>query len=293
MEKCLAISINPTYKCNLNCDFCYLNKLHSDKLMNLNKLDKQLRQLSNDFELKYIDLYGGEITILDEFYVKELICICEKYTNNISLVSNFVELPEWIYDIKYRIGSSWDYKYRDKGEKILENIDYYYKKTNKKVSVLLCSPKLYDCKEEILNILNRDSIESFALIPCMKTKYNNIEYNFKKYEDSVKYFINHPIKPYFENEMRLKKNREIYKHIFINPSNEIVNIKYDENGNEYFQAIDNIELEIPYKCSICDNFDKCQNEHMENYLEDGYDCIGFYKLINWYNKRQKHESGTI
>ena len=47
--------------------------LQFTKVIDLNKLNDQLNKLCNNFELKYIDLYGGEITILDEEYVKKLI----------------------------------------------------------------------------------------------------------------------------------------------------------------------------------------------------------------------------
>lgn len=284
----LAISINPTYKCNLNCNFCYLKELHNDCLMNLNILNEQLKYISQFHKIKYIDLFGGEITLLDEQYIFKLIQICEYYTKNISLMSNFIKLPKWIYKLNYPIGTSWDYKFRQGNEIILNNIDNFYLKTNKKIPILLCSPQIYNYKDEVLKSLDRDSIESFSLIPCMKTKFNNIQYNWKAYEETIKYFISHKIKPKFINEYKLKEKREIYKHIFINPNNEFVDVAYDENGCEYFKKIDinNLKLEIPQKCLTCKYFDKCQNEHIENYLEDDYDCIGFYKLINWYNERR-------
>ena len=287
----VAISVNPTYKCNLNCDFCYLKNSHNSNLMDLNKLDEQLSYIYNKYDIKYIELYGGEITILEEDYLTKLMNICEKYSDNVEIVTNFVKPNNWLYKLfsnkDYRLGTSWDYKFRPQGDLILKNIDSFYHITGKKPSVIMCSPKLYDYKEELLTYLDRDSIEAFCLIPCMKTPHNNVIYDWKKYEDTVKFFVENKIKPRFENESKLKFNREFYRHIFINPNNEYVDVSYDKNGVETFQKIDidNLEIEIPTKCLMCHNFNKCQNEHLEHYLEDSYDCIGFSKLIDWYDER--------
>lgn len=291
----LALSVNPTYKCNLNCDFCYLKGLHNSPLMDLDKLNEQLKYVYDKYPIRYIELYGGEITILDEHYLNRLLEICEKYTENVEIVTNFVEPNNWLYNIyktkDYRLGTSWDYTFRDNGDLILSNIDKFYETTGKKPCVILCSPKLYDYKEEVLKYLDRESIDAFHITPCMKTIHNNIEYDWKGFEESVKYFIEHPIRPRFENETKISKPREIYRHIFINPLNEFVDVTYDKDGVESFRKvdIDNLEIQVPSKCLVCKNFNHCQNEHMDYYLEDDYDCIGFYKLIDWYYEGRHKE----
>ena len=284
----LALSVNPTYKCNLDCEFCYLKNLHNGSLMDLNKLDEQLNYVYNKYKIRFIELYGGEITVLDDDYLHTLLKICEKYTPTVEIVTNFVKPNKWLFDVyktkDYRLGTSWDYKFRQHSDLILQNIDNFYQQTGKKPCVILCSPKLYDCKEEVLKYLDRESIDAFHITPCMKTKYNNIKYDWKGFEETVKYFIEHPIRARFENETNIVKPRDIYRHIFINPNNQFVDVSYDENGVESFKPIDidNLNVTIPTKCLTCKNFNHCQNEHMEYLLEDDYDCIGFYKLIDWY-----------
>ena len=54
MKQNLQISINPTYKCNFHCDFCYLQGLFSNDYLNPNKLDEILKNLSQKFKLGII-----------------------------------------------------------------------------------------------------------------------------------------------------------------------------------------------------------------------------------------------
>lgn len=287
MKKRLAISVNPTYKCNLDCSFCYLKNRHESSLLDLKLFDKQMEELSKVYDFVYIDLYGGEITLLPEDYIKELISICEKYVSDISVVTNLIEMPQWLYELKYTVSASWDYIYRPKNELVLKNAEIFYNKTGKGIPLVLTSPELYKHKEEIRKLIDKPYIKSFDIKPCMKTSQNGIEKSLEHYEELVKYFIQNPITPFFTNSFTLTNKKDRYLHVFLNPNNKFVDVCYDDKGNESFKEVDvyNLNDGIPNECITCELYEYCQNEHSNIYLYDGYDCYGLKKLLSWNMKR--------
>ena len=66
----MIISLNPTYLCNFKCDFCYLTptQLADKNKINLGDLDKRLSEVSKVVPIEYVDLYGGEISVLGDDY---------------------------------------------------------------------------------------------------------------------------------------------------------------------------------------------------------------------------------
>ena len=72
----IDLSIVPLYRCNLNCRHCYLGKLRSkDDLLSIEAVQKAL----DENDVRVLDIYGGEITLLDDKYVSELVELAERY----------------------------------------------------------------------------------------------------------------------------------------------------------------------------------------------------------------------
>ncbi len=80
----------PAYYCNGVCPFCYLGNMIKDKtILNLTTLQQRLQQLKEfDCQLE-IDLFGGEISLLDHQYIDCLIELCKQYSDKISISTNF------------------------------------------------------------------------------------------------------------------------------------------------------------------------------------------------------------
>ena len=68
-----SVSINPTYFCNFNCDFCYLSKeqLRDRTTTQIDVIMDRLAEI--DIPISHVDLYGGEIGLLQDSYLNELI----------------------------------------------------------------------------------------------------------------------------------------------------------------------------------------------------------------------------
>ena len=290
MKTNLAISINPTYKCNFNCDFCYLKNLNSKPLLNLNILKQQLQQLSKLYNIQYIDIYGGEIFLLHNNYLKQLFQLSKKYTKKLYIISNLsiIKDKEWIFkDKSIYLNTSWDYIFRPID--VLKNIQLISKKYNKKITLLLTHPKLYQYKKQIVNILNNQNFQfDISLKTYYKTNYTNYQIDFQSFQKFTLYLysnLNKNINIIFD----INSNK--IKHIFISPQNKIEYIEY-KNNIERFSNIP--QKNNNYNCLICQFYNNCLKEHQ--FMKTQYDCCGQKKLLiklkqlnfrqSWKNRRK-------
>lgn len=277
----IQISINPTYKCNLNCPFCYLK--HTQKVMELNKLENKLSEISSQYDIESIDLYGGEICLLPDDYLMKLILLCKKYVNIIGVITNYTIDKKWLFDRNdIDLSVSWDYVFRDRNDEVLERI----KNTKRELGIILTSPELYDKKYEVIDILNKLEGNYYIDIkPCMPSENNQCKCDLKKYQEFVLFMISNS-KHKVLNQYYLDNPPNNLKtpHIFINPDCEVQKLKFNNNG-EYFETTSDYNIELNDKCKSCKYFDYCQTEH-DSYLDDGYDCLGMKKLIEINNKKK-------
>lgn len=283
MKQNLQISINPTYKCNFHCDFCYLQGLFSNDYLNPNKLDEILKNLSQRYNISFIDLYGGEITTLPDSIVQQYLRIIFKYVPTISIILNGSRFPDYLKDDRIEISVSWDYKYRPLNQEVLDNIWKFRKQSNmKEVDILLTSPLLY--KEDLSFLDKLDGIcRNFELKCCMKTNSNHQNLQFRDFLNAQILWSNKALNnSHFINNDYLdgifpKKE----KHIFINPKGELVDIVY-KNNIESFEELKIDEKFVPDKqCLTCKFYKKCFNEHPGYYIYDDYDCVGQFKFLDF------------
>lgn len=262
------ISICPTYKCNLSCSFCYQKGFNKNSLLNLDILDEKLKSLCKPFT--DIEIYGGEISILPDNYLIEIFDICKKYSSKISTVTNFVHINPILFD--YPISTSIDFDYRPV-QLIIKNIIKCYKENGKKVSLLFCKNNFCHYYK-IKDLVEQDWVESFRIIPCMSTPFNDVVLNFKDTKKLIKLFY---------TNKKYEKPKFIQDSCFITPEGEVKSLYYI-NNKEYFVPYKKILPEI--QCLKCDYYKKCFNEH--NVITDGTDCSGFFELC-----KQLDEEGVL
>lgn len=82
--KKISLSIIPTYWCKTNCKHCYLGDLRKDQTtLDLQCLENKLHQLvENDYTIDSISVYGGEISLLDEQYLIQIVKIIRSHVSN-------------------------------------------------------------------------------------------------------------------------------------------------------------------------------------------------------------------
>ena len=120
----LILQIMPCYRCNLDCEFCYLDpnvrKTDTNKRLDflssyeLNKCFLDIKV--NKQKIKHIDIYGGEITCLGDVYVQNLITACSSEIDfhhqndikpsgkqNISIITNMTKIKDYMFDDKIKL----------------------------------------------------------------------------------------------------------------------------------------------------------------------------------------------
>lgn len=288
MKPKLAISINPTYNCNFSCQFCYLKGLNKETFLDLNILKNQLKDLSLNYNIQYIDIYGGEIFLLDDQYLKKLIHIIKQYVKKIYIVTNLSIEKDWIFSSKeIDISASWDYKFRNFD--ILNNLKEFSKKYDRKFTLILTHPNLVNYKKEIVDILNNLDVNfSINLKSYYKTKNTTLNLNFENFQKFALYLYSNLKK---DIPIILDINKQEYKHIFISPQNKIQQIHYF-NNEQFFSS--NLQQKQFSECFICKFYNNCLKQH--EFIKTQYDCCGHKKLLEklqklrfrdtWQNRRK-------
>lgn len=283
--KKINISINPTYKCNFSCDFCYLKNLSANDLLDLNTLKQQLQNISKEYIINDIDIYGGQIFLLSDQYLNKLFNICFQFVQNISIITNMSIWKQQIFkNPKINIITSWDYIYRQQNQIILNNIKKYISMYNS-ISIILTSPQLYNHKEKVTQILNNLNNINVCIKPYYKTQQTKQNLNFEKFQ---KFFLYLYSNLHRNINLIIDINKVQLLHIFISPKNELLQITYNKDNQQYFKVINNIndlDFNISNICMCCSKYNNCLIQH--EYMCTSYDCCGQYKLMNKLDELQK------
>lgn len=294
------ISIMPTYKCNFDCEYCYLGELTKNKkILDLNILNERLSEIEKKYIIETVTIYGGEISLLDKKYLDDLYSLTKDYDP--LLVTNLSN--EWI--IEYSLNKNLNVSIslneeRPHYKQTLEKIYKYKNLKNLSLSVVVLPSLLKRDVKELLEFYESIGLE------IMFIQYHPSIYSHKKYNISTKDYIDFLINILNEkhknkyniticNEIILndiKYSPTANNFIFINPDGNYSSIKYDNNEIEspiIFNTLQewenfcNNEFEW-YKenCNSCKYFKKCKAEHLIN-LKPG-NCSGLYNLLEFYNK---------
>ena len=291
----LSLSINPLYKCNMNCPFCYLGSLKdNENKLDLTYLMNTLNNISFRYNIENIDIYGGEVSLLSEFYFDMLVKLCKTFSKRVNITTNFVDFNKPIINNFDNIGVSLDFNnYRLNQNKVYENVKAAIQ-SGKVINVLSLDISCQQNEEEIINILNNLHIHSWKIIPYSKSKETKLDFKgYQFFENTVKKFLKLQKKMNFSfiNKLELDGiiNEDYYNttHFYITPNNKVALLKFD-NNEEYFQEFDllddlyeelkNEQLRRDNYCKNCSVKNKCLAEHF-NYEYKGASCSGLKNLI--------------
>lgn len=110
------MNIFPSYKCNLNCSFCFIKK-NKSALLPL----EWLRNIIQEISPKTINILGGEPSILNYSYLEELIELSISATNRApSLYTNGTNMLDLFQ--KTNLIISYDPCDREKQDKVFSNM---------------------------------------------------------------------------------------------------------------------------------------------------------------------------
>lgn len=294
--KKISLSIIPTYWCKTNCKYCYLGDLRKDQTtLDLQCLDNKLHQLvENDYVIDSISVYGGEISLLDEQYLIQIVKIIRSHVSNQVTIGfctsgynrSIFELAEYL---KVRVTIPLNQE-RPDYKKNLQLI----KQHNCSLGVVVLPSIIntpVDQLVEFYDSLGRD-VFFYQFYP---SSINRSPYSFdiKQYTDFVISFINeYKKKPRSFGLINLSEwmdkcyNPEASGFIYISPNGKWMTTGYSDCLESFveFDTLDQWKqyckkerLQRLIKCNACPYYDKCKAEHLVVMGEEY--CSGLKKLI--------------
>lgn len=301
----MIVSINPTYYCNFSCDFCYLTKeqLKDKKLLDLTKLEGRILEIKKYNNIDMVDLYGGEIGVLQESYVNNLCALLVKNgIDDINIITNLSMINGVIKNKNFYVTVSYDFDCREQHERVWNNMIYL----DREFSILiLASKKLIEKNiDEMISQLNLlENLISVEIKPYSTNQANTHDVSHKDFEEFVKKWISSPVLKKFEfvNEKNIidsiKGTRNAFSndHVYITPDGDFAVLEFDLNDREYFKQLPNYEEYLhwakqePEKnvsdiCKKCDYYGNCLTEHYRYVRDLTHSCNGYKGLLEWYNE---------
>jgi sulfatase maturation enzyme AslB (radical SAM superfamily) len=306
----LTVSVNPTYYCNFNCDFCYLTKeqLKDRRTITPEQLDAQLGEISKHTSIKWVDLYGGEVGIFkrEEYYNLKR-AIRKHYAGDINLITNYSMIHDWFFDDDTSLSVSYDFTAREKSRQVFNNM----LQSQKPLSILILASRDVITMDvgSMINELNMCSaITSVEIKPYSINQANCHNVSHKDYEEFVIKWIECPIQKNFEfiNEYHIQDSlNKTYNsfsddHVYITPSGKFAVLEFDLNDKEYFLELDTFDEYIDWSkkektklspiCLACPFKGHCLTEHYRYVRDLDNGCNGYRGLLEYYEKLESTTS---
>jgi len=303
----MILSINPSYYCNFRCDFCYLTEqqLSDRKMLPLDILEKRIVEVLQYDAIDMVDLYGGEIGVLPEKYVKDMCSILHKHgIDDINIITNLSMVNDIIRDPSFYVTVSYDFDCREQHERVWNNMFMLPKVFS---ILILASKKLLDKNiDDMISQLNLlGNLSSVEIKPYSTNQANAHDISHADFEKFVQGWIESPVVKKFQfiNEENIIKSikgtRNAFSndHVYITPEGKFAVLEFDLNDNEYFKSLDSFQgymawasneprLNVSQICRDCKYYGTCLTEHYRYVKDLNNSCNGYVGLLNWYNKKE-------
>lgn len=296
----MIISLNPTYLCNFRCDFCYLTEeqLADKNKINLSKLDERLSEVSKVEPISYVDLYGGEISVLgDDYFYALKDTIRKYYQGEINIVTNYRTVKSYMHERDISLSVSYDFEAREQSDIVFANMLC----SPVPISVLiLASPRVINMnvKDMVQQLSMLSNIRSVEIKPYSTNQANAHNVTHKDYEEFVMKWLELDLPFEFENRHRIQESLEgkydafSNDHVYINPNGNFAVLEFDKDDNEYFLELNTFNEYIkwaknePIKnvsdiCRNCKWYGKCLTEHYRYVRDLTNGCNGYKGLLEW------------
>ncbi len=260
-----------TYRCNLNCEFCFINGSRKKNELSTNEWFNIINQIPF---YSFISLVAGEVLLREDF-LKILNKSCLKTLGKVSIITNGVLLnkdlvKEFIKNNMLLLSVSVDgyKKHHDiirKKQGLWDNIfdclyflDEEKSKNNKKRPLVDIKSVVLEDNLDDLPKIYKEAAKANADFYSLSFKRNNFLRQNSELKDSLStefYEDTYPLVKYFDE----KHFREVYKELESISKNVRTKLRYapkfNPSGDEekilkYFSAYDKDVREIYYPCNI-------------------------------------------
>lgn len=314
----MFISVNPTYFCNFRCSFCYLTK---EQLSDAKTIDPlQLAQLMDEIQSSkpsekfIIDLYGGEITSLDDDYVLDILRLLYHYTSEpIRITTNLSRIPDYLFLDWIDIAVSYDYNTRQDHEIVFKNMQFLGSLRDFDILMLASKNLIKTRPIEIITKLDKlPGLRALEIKPYSTNQANQHVVPFTEFENFVQgiatvMIMDEHERSYILNNLELlnsvicrERNAFSDDHIYITPNAKFAVLEFDKDDNEFFQELHSFKDYIDWThieksrvtansyCMSCEYYGNCLSEHLREVTDISQSCNGFKGLIDWYQKLLKN-----
>ena len=308
MKEEITLSINPSYLCNLRCNFCYLSKeqLSSPKVISEDLLIEKLSLISGQRSIKHIDLYGGEIALLSPQKLSRMLeTIHFFYPGRINVITNLTIMNPRLLEDDIEISVSWDYSARDQYENVYRNMQAL---TSDFHVLILASDKLLNLSDteldKMIALLNAlPNLKTVEIKPFSDNAFHRQDVSFLDFEKWIMKWLQKKNIFQFEfiNEKRIqdslakKYSSWSDEHLYITPSGDFAVLDFNEKNQEYFLPLNSFSAYEEWShrekekvssnmyCGKCQYLGHCLSEHLQPVLNSGVSCNGFKNLLDWYS----------
>lgn len=311
----MIVHVMPTYACNQKCEYCYLrNNKEAERfsIMDIIRLRDRLSyiELVAGKRINRINVYGGEIALLNKDFLSEIFSVCDIFSYHISAITNLVGETSFspvtdiisYYNNEVGFDIDWGTSLNDERPNNKETIANLLMLENKiNVTQVVTPSLLKKDPEEILKNLSKvcRSVEFLIYSPSVSNSVYNL--TNKDYEDFMIRILSvknhHGV--YIQNEEDIidciegRYNSYMDSNIFIDPMCHYRYIKYKDGkeyfGNsgvtldKYFEEVKNEKEIWNKKCKGCKYLGHCYAEHLKGW-KDGDTCCGMYNLLEYYKQ---------
>jgi MoaA/NifB/PqqE/SkfB family radical SAM enzyme len=307
----ITISINPSYFCNFDCEFCYLSpdQLNDKTELSIDILKKQIGEVESFFTITCIDIYGGEVALLPEKYLRQIIDLFDSKVH-INMISNFSKINPIFYDDRISISVSWESSIRRKSEQVLNNMKDFSRDIN---LLMLAGKEMLTWSEKDIKSISEmvsetKSIRTLEIKPYSSNQSNDFGISFLEFEGVVKSWMKFSGDYLFVNEENLAgvfagtSNSFSDNHLYISPEGDLEVLDFDDDNREYFRKVDSVsdywawtnneKLKVSNNsfCNQCDYMGTCLSEHLRHVESIEESCNGFVKLIDWFKQGGHNEN---
>lgn len=299
----IDLSINVTHYCNLRCDFCYLTpeQLSDKAKLPLAKLRKTLDEVCGAYNIRHVDLYGGELALLPEQYFKDLVELVKEYKPfDIRLITNLTIVNSIVMHPEVDLYVSYDFTARELEGRVRSNLQTLDRPFH--VLTLATDTVVDTGVDEVVEFFNSlPNLMSVEVKPYSDNQSNGKLGSGKGFYDLVSGIIANTARKFeFRNitllDSTVNGSRNAYSddHVFITPSGNVAVLDFDLLDREFFLTFENVSDYSTWTgkekasvgnsevCRKCRYQGRCLTEHYRSVEPDNGFCSGHKKLIDWY-----------
>jgi len=263
-----------------------------------------LLEISRYRRIAHVDLYGGEVGLLEPAYWDELWRVLRVfYRERVNVVTNLSVAHPYFEREDVDLSVSWDYVARPRFEATLANL----RALKRGVHVLvLASRRLLDLDaaelERFMRILDETpQVESVEIKPYSLNPHHPQPVRYRETETWIRRWIERAPGFRFElvnadlvaRSLRREKRSWSDDHLYIDPSGALAVLDFDDEGRERFSRLASFDAYVDWTerekrlirehptCSRCPHLGHCLSEHLQPvHADPGDSCNGLRGLLD-------------